>query len=131
LQQEAEKQYSEMLESWNKLYECLSQYPDVFMPESISLFRFKWVLILTTNRCFSSNWPGVCQMVPFADQLNHENVDVNYDALDPDTGKSLMTKEEVEARRIKEEEEKQNQTKNFLDDLKNDLQDMTNQLRAE
>ena len=47
---EAEKQYSEFMQSWNKLYKVLSQYPDYFKPESIQLYRYKWVTILTTNR---------------------------------------------------------------------------------
>jgi len=52
---EAEKQYGDLMESWNTLYKILSLHPDVFKPESISLYRFKWVFILSTNRCFSSN----------------------------------------------------------------------------
>jgi hypothetical protein len=32
--------------------------------------------MLTTNRCFGSNWPGVCCMIPYADLINHENVDI-------------------------------------------------------
>jgi hypothetical protein len=90
------------MDSWKRLYDCLVNYPDYFNPESISLYRFKWVYILTTNRCFSSNWPGVCQMVPFADQINHENVDVNYDCLDSKTGISLTTEEEKEEKRRQE-----------------------------
>jgi hypothetical protein len=35
-------------------------------------------------------------MVPFADQINHENVGVNYDCFDRLTGKSIMTREEIE-----------------------------------
>ena len=67
LRQEAEKQYNEMMDTWNRLYQCLSRYPDQFKPQFITFMKFKWVSILTTNRCFSSNWPSVCQMVPFAD----------------------------------------------------------------
>ena len=100
---EADKQYNEMMESWNKLYECLSRYTDIFKPESISLYKYKWVVILTTNRCFSSNWPGVCQMVPFADQINHENVCTNYDCLDPETGETLMTEAQRDQKRREEE----------------------------
>ena len=99
LMAEAEKQYNRMMETWNRLYTVLSQYPAYFKPESIGLYRFKWLYILSTNRCFSSNWPGVCQMVPFADQLNHENVDVNYECRHTDTGKPFLTMQEMEARR--------------------------------
>ena len=91
--QEAERQYNDFMDNWQRLYEVLSMYTEVFKPESISLNRYKWVFILTTNRCFSSNWPSVCQMVPYADQINHENVQVNYDCLDPITGEELMTNE--------------------------------------
>jgi hypothetical protein len=41
-------------------------------------------------------------MVPFADQINHENVDVNYDCLDSKTGISLTTEEEKEEKRRQE-----------------------------
>ena len=64
---EAQKQYDDVMQAWNKLYMVLSQYPNVFEPSSITFFRFKWVYTLGTNRCFASNWPCVCQMVPFAD----------------------------------------------------------------
>jgi hypothetical protein len=37
--------------------------------------------MLTTNRCFGSEWPGVCAMIPYAELINHENVDVQYDYL--------------------------------------------------
>ena len=60
LLREATKQYDDFMESWKRLYDTLVKYPKFFKPESISLYRFKWVYILTTNRCFSSNWPGVC-----------------------------------------------------------------------
>ncbi len=62
------------------------------------MYRYKWVYILSANRCFSSNWPSVCQMVPFADQLNHENVDVNYDCLDVKTRESFLSIEELATR---------------------------------
>jgi len=63
-------------------------------------------------------------MVPFADQLNHENVNVNYDCLDIVSKKSFLSKEELEARKKQEEEELQKQRKGFLAELKNDLDDM-------
>ena len=44
--------------------------------------KFKYVYIVTTNRAFSSNWPGISLMVPFADYLNHENVDTSFDCQD-------------------------------------------------
>ena len=54
----------------------------VFPENAIGLNKFKYVYILTTNRCFSSPWPGVCLMVPFADYVNHENVDTGFDCVD-------------------------------------------------
>ena len=77
------------LNSWNKLYKCLSLYPDFFKEEFISLYKYKWIYILTTNRCFGSNWASVCAMIPFAELINHENVDVQYDYLDIE-GKSIV-----------------------------------------
>ena len=130
LMQEAEKQYNDLMDAWNRLYEVLSQYTNFFKPESISLYKFKWVFILTTNRCFSSNWPSVCQMVPFADQINHENVTVNYDCLDPITGESLMSAEEKAEKARQEEEAKQNKKKEFLVTLKNDLEDLNQQFQG-
>ena len=44
--------------------------------------KFKYAYIVTTNRAFSSNWPGVSLMVPYADYLNHENVDTTFDCVD-------------------------------------------------
>jgi hypothetical protein len=50
--------------------------------------------MLTTNRCFGSNWPGICAMIPYADLINHENVDVEYDYVDKQ-GKSVAKMREV------------------------------------
>ena len=82
------------MNSWNRLYKCLTQYPHLFTEESISLYRYRWVYMLTTNRCFGSNWPGVCAMIPYAELINHENVDVMYDYLDTETGKTLTHRRE-------------------------------------
>ena len=87
-----------MMSAWEKLYKVLSKYPHILNASAISFFRFKWVYTLGTSRCFASNWPCVCQMVPFADQLNHENIDTHYDCLNPETGESFVTKEEMELR---------------------------------
>ena len=61
-------------------------------------------------------------MVPFADQINHENVDVNYDCFDKLTGKSIMTREEIEEKQRRASQEQVNKQKDFLVDLKNDLE---------
>ena len=55
--------------------------------------QYKWVTMLTTNRCFGSTWLGVCAMIPYADLINHENVDVQYDYQNW-SGKSLTSKKE-------------------------------------
>jgi len=62
---------------WRNLFDVLKKYPEYFPDEeAISFETYKWVYMLTTNRCFGSNWPGVCAMIPYADFINHENVDV-------------------------------------------------------
>ena len=70
-------------------------------------------------------------MVPFADQINHENVDVNYDCLDPKTGISLTTEEEKEEKRRKEAMEAHNKQKEFLVKLKDDLTGISDMIEQE
>ena len=65
--------------------------------------KFKYVYIVTTNRAFSSNWPGVSLMVPYADYINHENVDTSFDCIDAE-GKSLGIK--VDEKKTEEERER-------------------------
>ena len=79
---EAEKAFNEMMESWNKLYEALSKYPQIFKPSSIQFNRYKYAYIVSASRTFSSNWEGVSQMIPFSDLLNHEMVNCTYDCRD-------------------------------------------------
>jgi len=59
LTEEAVKGYEDFSMQWDQLYRCLRNYPDLFPESAIGLNKFKYVYILTTNRCFSSNWPGV------------------------------------------------------------------------
>ena len=87
--------YDEMIEQWNALYKVLHNYPELFPEADIGLNKFKWLYIMTTNRCFSSNWPGNSQMMPFADYINHENVDTHFDCVD-DEGYSLSEQIEKE-----------------------------------
>lgn len=49
--------------------------------------------MLTTNRCFSTNWPGISAMIPYAELINHENVDVQFDYMNLE-GKSITCKKE-------------------------------------
>jgi len=59
LAEDALRGQEEFMKSWERLYKVLCQYK-IFRPKDISMMQFKWVYILTTNRCFSSNWPAVC-----------------------------------------------------------------------
>ena len=115
----------------------LRQYPHLYKESDISMRMFKYVYILTTNRCFSSNFPGVCQMVPFADFLNHENVDTNFDCVDKD-GKSIGVDRNVEPNEKREdnsnmtdeEKKKDRQEKrDFISSMKTDLLDLEMRLR--
>ena len=99
---DAEKNYDIFLNMWEALYNCLKNYPALFGAKDISVNKFKWVHILLTNRCFGSNFVGIYQMVPFADNINHENVDTGFDCVDAD-GKVLYSIDEAT-----EEEEKEN-----------------------
>ena len=44
--------------------------------------KLKYVYMITTSRAFSSNWLGMSILVPFADFMNHENVDTSFDCVD-------------------------------------------------
>jgi hypothetical protein len=130
LTQEAQKQYNSVMQTWNRLYKCLSRYPELFKPETIGFNKFKWVYILTMNRCFASNWPCVSQMVPFADQLNHENVNVFYDCHDPVSGATCISIDERKAREAKAAAEKKEERAKFLDTLSTDLAAIADDLDA-
>mmetsp|Transcript_26956 Transcript_26956/g.36030 ORF Transcript_26956/g.36030 Transcript_26956/m.36030 type:complete len:105 (+) Transcript_26956:265-579(+) len=92
--------------------------------------KFKYVYIVTTNRAFSSNWPGVSLMVPYADYLNHENVDTCFDCVDAD-GKSLGIKDDdKKTEKEKERERKSSQSKrDFLNTMRTDLLELETTLR--
>lgn len=47
-------------------------------------------------------------MVPWCDQINHENVNVNYDCLDPVTGEPLLNAEEKLEQLRRDEDAKKN-----------------------
>lgn len=80
--------------------------------------KFKYVYIVTTNRAFSSNWPGVSLMVPYADFLNHENVDTSFDCVD-ENGKSLGLKEEDKKtdKEIAQERKSAQRKRDFLNNI--------------
>jgi hypothetical protein len=86
--------------------------------------------MLTTNRCFGSNWPGICAMIPYAELINHENVDVMYDYLDTVTGKTLTHRREKKKTMDREQRLYQLlKQKLFLEDLQQELTKMENDLR--
>ncbi len=93
--------------------------------------KFKYVYILTTNRAFSSNFPGVSLMVPFADFMNHENVDTTFDCVD-ENGKSIGIKEEdKKTDDEKDHERKSSQRKrDFLNNMRTDLLELETKLRS-
>ena len=93
LVEDAEKGQDEFFTQWEQLYSVLRQYPHLFTESDISMTKFRYVYIVTTNRAFSSNWPGVSLMVPFADFMNHENVDTCFDCVD-ENGKSIGIEKE-------------------------------------
>ena len=80
--EDAERSQDEYFTQWEELYSVLVQYPDLFQEKDITMNKFKYVYILTINRAFSSPWPGVSLMVPYADFLNHENVDLGFSCVD-------------------------------------------------
>ena len=130
--EDAEKGYEEYMSQWESLYKCLKNYPDLFDSESIGMNKFKYVYILTTNRCFSSNFPGVSQMVPFADFLNHENVDTCFDCVDSE-GKTIgePTDEESKLKEEAEEEIRKDnaEKRDFISTMKTDLLELETKLR--
>lgn len=60
-------------------------------------------------------------MVPFADQINHENVNVAYDCHDPATGQSCISIDEKKAREANELAQKKEERTKYLEELTNDL----------
>ena len=119
--EDAEKGQDEFFTQWEQLYTVLRQYPHLYQEKDITMNKFKYVYIVTTNRAFSSNWPGVSLMVPYADFLNHENVDTCFDCVDAE-GNSVGIKEENKTKAEQEEERKSNQGKrDFLNTMKTDL----------
>ena len=94
--------------------------------------KFKYVYIVTTNRAFSSNWPGVSLMVPFADFMNHENVDTCFDCVD-ENGKSIGIEKEEEKKNqneIEKERQVSQRKRDFLNNMKTDLLELETQIRS-
>ena len=99
---DCESYYKDCMNHWNRMYKVISQYPEHFKEEFIGFNSFKWIWILLTNRCFSSAW-NLTAIVPFAEFLNHENVNVSYDCLID--GKT-RGKEDVQKALAEEEKER-------------------------
>lgn len=132
LAEDAQRGYEEFTTQWNQLYKCLRQYPDILPEKAIGLNKFKYVYMLTTNRCFSSNWEGVSQMVPFADYVNHENVDTGFDSVD-EFGMSFDSYKESLKQECDEAQEKwrqsQEETRDSVMNLKKDILEIEIELR--
>ena len=105
LVEDAEKGQDEFFTQWEQLYTVLREYPHLYEERDITMNKFKYVYIVTTNRAFSSNWPGVSLMVPYADYLNHENVDTSFDCVD-ENGKTLGIKEDDKKSSAQKEKER-------------------------
>lgn len=69
-------------------------------------------------------------MVPFADQINHENVNVFYDCHDPVTGATCVSVDEKRAREAKEAAEKKEERTKYLEALSTDLAAIADDLDA-
>lgn len=81
----------------------LRKYKNLFREDDITLNKFKYLYILSINRVFSSAWKDVSQFVPFADCVNHENVDTAFDCFDAEGEpfeRPLEPSEKEEAERL-------------------------------
>jgi hypothetical protein len=87
------------------------------------------VYILTTNRCFSSNWSGVSQMVPFADYVNHENVDTGFDCVDENGVSHNMNKEKEESECYEKWRNVNEETRDSVFNMKKDLLELEIEMR--
>ena len=68
-------------------------------------------------------------MIPFAELINHENVDVQYDYVDKE-GKSITLRREIRKKEEREERLMQMLKKKlFFEDLKEDLEKMEKELK--
>ena len=117
------------MDQWEGLYNCLRHYPDLFKEKDIGMNIFKYVYILCTNRAFSSNFQGITQMVPYADFINHENVDTGFDCLD-EKGNSVG--EQVDDKKPKNEEEDRQhamEKRNFINTMKTELLELETKIR--
>ena len=130
LVEDAEKGQDEFFTQWEQLYTVLREYPHLYEEKDITMNKFKYVYIVTTNRAFSSNWPGVSLMVPYADYLNHENVDTCFDCVD-ENGKTLGIKEDDKKTSAQKEKERQSsqRKRDFLNNMRTDLLELETTLR--
>lgn len=69
-------------------------------------------------------------MVPWCDQINHENVNVCYDCLDSKSGEPLLNAEEKLEKLKREEGNNKDKNNKFLTDLKNDLVELGNKCQS-
>ena len=69
-------------------------------------------------------------MVPYADFINHENVDTGFDCIDKD-GKTIGAIEDEEKKAMTEEEEKRDagERRDFIRRMKTDLLELESKIR--
>lgn len=74
-------------------------------------------------------WPNVCCMIPYAELINHENVDVEYDYLYMN-GEPIADRKADMLKKQREEKLQQILRKNvFLDELKKDLKNLEEEFK--
>jgi hypothetical protein len=77
--QEARARDVRLMHNYLKIFEVLSPtYPACFPPERFTYKLFRWAFNQIQARAFGRRLPWTA-MVPFADTLNHSNVQVKYD----------------------------------------------------
>lgn len=75
-------------EEWNLIYEVFQQYPeyfpDILDPDKKDFFKdlFLKSFVSVVTRCFGWGLPKTL-MIPFADCINHHNVDSTYEMFIP------------------------------------------------
>ena len=66
-------------ETYQRLSEVLSKYPDKLHKDSYSYENVKWIHIHLITRSFGGKYLNYVTMVPFAEFFNHECTNVYYD----------------------------------------------------
>lgn len=75
---EASEENECLKRSWNDLYKILAKYPQYFPKHMLIYDIYIWIWELLCSRIFNSKI-NTTSFVPFAELVNHENVDSHYD----------------------------------------------------